>query len=283
MVSREPAFEGMMHCATTRDLRVNRTLLYLGVDTSTESAVYRPWPLLAVFLLIITIAAAAETEVREYDVRPGAHPPDVAPAADGGVWYTAQRLGARGRLRVTGQAGYYGRVDPASGKGTVFEAPRGSGPYGIATAPDGSVYYASLAGSHIARVDVENGHATVLIPPTAQQGARRVWADSKGGIWVSEWFAGKVARYEPRDNTWREWALPGERPQPYAIYVDERDQVWLSDFGANAIVRFDPVSERFSVIPLPSANAKVRQILGRRCEIWLPESGAVKLAVIKTR
>src|SRR3569833_2801611 len=173
--------------------------------------------------------------------------------------------------------------EPASGKVTVFEAPRGSGPYGIATAPDGSVYYASLAGSHIARVDVENGHATVLIPPTAQQGARRVWADSKGGIWVSEWFAGKVARYEPRDNTWREWALPGERPQPYAIYVDERDLVWLSDFGANAIVRFDPVSERFSVIPLPSANAKVRQILGRRGEIWLPESCADKLAVIKTR
>jgi len=319
--------------------------------------VYRPWPLLVAFLLIITTAAAAETEVREYDVRPGTHPHDVAPAADGGVWYTAQHLGAlgwldpqtgrtrhiplgeassphgvivgpdgaawvtdsglnavvrvdpatdqvrvfappegtphmnlntaafdtRGRLWFTGQAGYYGRVDPTSGKVTVFEAPRGSGPYGIATAPDGSVYYASLAGSHIARVDVESGHATVLIPPTAQQGARRVWVDSKGGVWVSEWFAGKVARYEPRDNTWREWTLPGERPQPYAIYVDERDQVWLSDFGANAIVRFDPGSERFSVIALPSANAKVRQILGRRGEIWLPESGADKLAVIKTR
>src|SRR3569833_822323 len=91
MVTREPAFGGMMHCATTRDLRVNRTLLYLGVDTSTESAVYRPWPLLAVFLLIITIAAAAETEVREYDVRPGAHPHDVAPAADNGKKNTTQR------------------------------------------------------------------------------------------------------------------------------------------------------------------------------------------------
>ena len=34
----------------------------------------------------------------------------------------------------------------------VFDAPRGTGPYGIATAPDGMVYYASLAGSYIARV-----------------------------------------------------------------------------------------------------------------------------------
>lgn len=31
----------------------------------------------------------------------------------------------------------------------MFEAPRGRGPYGICTAPDESVYYASLAGNHL--------------------------------------------------------------------------------------------------------------------------------------
>src|SRR3569832_1460001 len=129
--------------------------------------------------------------------------------------------------------------EPASGKVTVFEAPRGSGPYGIATAPGGSVDNASLAGSDKARVDVENGHATVLIPPTAQQGARRVWADSKGGIWVSEWFAGKVARYEPRDNTRREWALPGERPQPYAGGGGGRGRGGRAGGGAGAGGRGD--------------------------------------------
>ena len=39
----------------------------------------------------------------------------------------------------------------------VWDAPRGRGPYGITTTPDGEVYYASLAGSHIARIDVETG------------------------------------------------------------------------------------------------------------------------------
>jgi virginiamycin B lyase len=286
----------------------------------------------------------------------GSHPHDVAPAADGTVWYTAQSAGALGRLdpatgetrhiplgtrsaphgvivgpdgapwvtdsglnaivRVdpatdevksfplpagrnvnlntaafdargtlwfTGQGGVYGKLDPASEVVEVFDAPRGRGPYGITSTSDGAVYYASLAGSHIARIDPVTGAATSIDPPTLNQGARRVWADSQGRIWVSEWNAGQVGVYDPAANTWREWRLPGDRPQAYAVYVDENDQIWLSDFGANALVRFDPASETFEAFPLPSSAAAVRQILGRPGEVWGAESGADKLVVIRTR
>ncbi len=192
-------------------------------------------------------------------------------------------FGGDGRLWFTGQSGIYGRLDPETGEITVFEAPRGPGPYGIASAPDGSIYYASLANSYVARIDLQTGTAEVLEPPTPGQGARRVWSDSRGRIWVSEWVAGQVAVYDPAEDSWREWKLPGERPQAYAVYVDERDVVWLSDFGANALVSFDPERETFQVYPLPSPNAQVRQILGRPGEVWGAESGADKLVVIRTR
>lgn len=312
--------------------------------------------MLFVVLLFFTATALAELTVKEYPLPAGTHPHDVAPATDGGVWYTAQHAAALGwldpatgktrhialgessrphgvivgpdgapwitdsglnaivrvdpatfQVRVfpppagtpamnlntatfdrngilwfTGQAGYYGRADPASGEVKVFEAPHGIGPYGITTAPDGSVYYASLAGSHIARIDVKTGKAEVITPPTEGQGARRVWADSKGNIWVSEWFVGQLARYTPATRSWREWQLPGNEPRAYAVYVDDRDKVWVSDFSANAVLRFDPVTEEFESVKLPSPSASVRQILGRAGEVWLPESGADKLTVIHT-
>ena len=173
-----------------------------------------------------TPAAPPAPTLQEYPVPSGDGPHDVWPAADGGVWYTAQRSGQLGWLdpstgetrrvalgpgsaphgvivgpdgapwvtdgglnaivRVdpatqavqvvplpgrpanlntatfdrsgvlwfTGQNGVYGRLDPATGGGVqVFEAPRGAGPYGMATTPSGQVFYASLAGSHIARID----------------------------------------------------------------------------------------------------------------------------------
>jgi virginiamycin B lyase len=187
----------------------------------------------------------------------------------------------RGVLWFTGQSGIYGRLDPKVGKVEVFDAPKGPGPYGIAATPDGTVYYASLAGSYIARLDPNTGAATVIEPPTPKQGARRVWADSKGNVWVSEWNAGQLGRYDPATNTWKEWRLPGKNPGAYAVYVDDQDKVWLSDFGANALVRFDPVKEAFDVFPLPSSGANVRQLLGRHGEVWGAESGVDKLVVIR--
>jgi virginiamycin B lyase len=145
------------------------------------------------------------------------------------------------------------------------------------------VYYASLAGSHLGRIDVRTGRATVLRPPTRGQGARRAWSDSRGRIWISEWNAGKVGMYEPRTGRWREWRLPGSNPMPYAVYVDEKDIVWLTDFGANALVRFDPATARFMPLTLPTAGAEVRQLHGRRGEVWGAESGTDKLVVVRTR
>jgi virginiamycin B lyase len=188
-----------------------------------------------------------------------------------------------GVLWFTGQSGYYGRLDPASGQVEAFEAPRGRGPYGIAATPEGKIYYVSLAGSHLAAVDSASGEASVIEPPTPDQGARRVWSDSEGRLWISEWNAGQLGRYDPSTGEWREWRLPGDQPLPYAVYVDDQDQVWLSDFGANAMVRFDPIQESFEVFPLPSVPANVRQILGRPGEVWGAESGVDQLVVIRTR
>lgn len=310
--------------------------------------------LAAAFSLSLIPGAFAET-VSYFPVPAGTHPHDVAPApaANGVVYYTAQRTGklgilhpqsgkveelplgtgsaphgvivgpdnaawitdsglnaivrfdpksrdiktwplpkdagnanlntatfdGQGRLWFTGQNGIYGRLDPATGAMKVWKSPRGRGPYGIATTPDGEVYYASLAGNHIAHIDTETGLATVIEPPTAQQGARRVWSDSQGNIWVSYWNTGHVGKYDPATKKWREWKLPGEA-KAYAVWVDEQDKVWLTDFASNALVRFDPVSETFKSFPSDQQEARVRQLLGREGEVWGAESSNDRLVRI---
>ena len=311
----------------------------------------------AIFVVALAAGAALGAErMRSFAVPTGAHPHDVAPAADGGVWYTAQYQGALGHLdpktgktrqiplgsgsaphgvivdrdgnawvtdgglnaivkvdpatdRVTvfplpetasnanlntatfdndgilwftGQTGFYGRLDPHTGAMELFRAPKGRGPYGIDTAPDGNVYYASLAGSFVGLIDRATGKTTILAPPTENQGARRVWADSKSNLWVSEWNAGQVSRYDSHTQEWKSWKLPGDGARAYAVFVDDKDKVWLSDFNANAILRFDPATESFTAFPSPRRGARVRQILGRPGEVWAPESGTDTLVVIET-
>jgi virginiamycin B lyase len=255
---------------------------------------------------------AATGTIREIPLGAGSSPHGVITGPDGAAWITDSGLNAivrvdpatdqiqsfplpsdrpnanlntavfdpSGTLWFTGQSGVYGRLDPASGEVTVFDAPEGRGPYGITAAPNGDVWYASLAGSHIARIDPSTDKATVVDPPTADQGARRVWADSRGRIWVSEWNAGRLALHDPATGAWQEWPLPGDGPQAYAVFVDDQDVVWLTDFGANSIVRFEPGSEAFTSVVLPSDNASVRQLHGRPGEVWGAESGTDKLVVV---
>jgi len=188
-----------------------------------------------------------------------------------------------GILWFTGQSGIYGRLDPATDDMEVFDAPRGRGPYGIAATPDGDVWFSSLAGSYIAKITDVDGTLEVVDTPTPGGGARRVWSDSRGRLWVTEWNAGNLAMYDPDAATWNTWPLPGSNPQPYAVFVDDADFVWVTDFGGDALVRFDPTAEEFTVFPWPTPGAQVRQLLGRPGEVWGTGSAIDTVIILRTR
>jgi len=197
--------------------------------------------------------------------------------------YTNLNTGAfdrNGMHWFTGQNGIYGRIDPASGEIDVWQDPDGRGPYGIAATPDGTIWYVSLAGSHLARPDLETGELTIIEPPDANAGLRRVWSDSTGELWLSGWNNGKLYRYSPATGEWKSWQLPGEGARAYAVYVDETDRIWVSDFTANDTLRFDPETETFTAVPGSADGANVRQILGREGEVYLPESGSDRLMLV---
>jgi len=335
-----------------------RDRLVLIVALAAAVAVAAPSPPAATQSATPAASPAACLTLQTFPVQAGDHPHDVAPAADGRVWYTAQAAGALGLLdpasgaiervplgagsaphgvivgpdgtawvtdgglnaivRVdgathavktyplppdaasanlntavfdrngvlwfTGQSGIVGRLDPATGAVRTWPAPRGAGPYGIAVTPDGAIYFASLAGSYLGRIEPAGDDIRIEAtdPPTAGAGPRRVWSDAKGLLWISEWNAGQLARYDPATGRWQEWRLPGADPHAYAVYVDDQGAVWLSDFGGNALLRFDPAAASFASLPLPDANAAVRQLNGRPGEVWGAESGADKLVRVRT-
>ena len=63
--------------------------------------------------------ATATARMDTYPVPKGTHPHDVAPAKDGGVWFTGQ------------QAGHLGHLDPVTGTVTQVKLGNGSAPHGV--------------------------------------------------------------------------------------------------------------------------------------------------------
>jgi len=125
------------------------------------------------------------------------------------------------------------------------------------------VFFASLAGNYLGQIDRETGTVMVLEPPVPRQGARRVWSDSRGALWITGWNSGDLFRYDSKSKAWAHWHLPGDRPQPYAVYVDETDAVWVSDWGGECDPTLRSEDREIRLIPTARPYAGVRQLASR--------------------
>ena len=188
----------------------------------------------------------------------------------------------KGRIWFTGQNGIYGRLDPKSGDMKVWDAPKGRGAYGITGTPKGDIWFVSLAGSYLANVDLETGAATVYEPPTKDQGARRVWSDSQRPAVdqrVELRQRQRLRSGRPRAGSNGSCRARSRAPTPCGSIRTTRSG--SSDWAANAIVRFDPVTEKFESFPSDRPDSNVRQMLGRKGETWIAESGTERIRVIR--
>jgi len=138
-----------------------------------------------------------------------------------------------GMLWFTGQSGVVGSLDPKTGKLTAKDAPRGR-PYGICATPAGEIWWCSLAGSFIARIDRRTGDSIVVEPPTKDQGARRVWSDSGGRIWVAEWHSGNLSVHDPATERFESFVFPRAGAAIRQI-LSRPGEVWLPESGTEHI------------------------------------------------
>ena len=114
-----------------------------------ESASVQPSP---------SAAAVLQFSTETFAVPGGTHPHDVAPAVDGGVWYTAQHTGRLGWL------------DPETGDYREIPLGDGSAPHGVIVGPDDAPWITDGGLNAIVRVDPETDAVTRYpLPAVAAQ------------------------------------------------------------------------------------------------------------------
>src|SRR5436309_2808828 len=115
--------------------------------------------LLVALALPVAPTALSQPVVQEYSVPAGSHPHDVAPAVDGGVWFTAQ------------SAGYLGWLDPNSGEVRQIPLGQGSLPHGVIVGPDGAPWVTDGGQNAIVRVDPSTQEVRVFRLPASAPNA----------------------------------------------------------------------------------------------------------------
>jgi streptogramin lyase len=66
--------------------------------------------------------------------------------------------------------------------------------------------------------------------------------DPQGRLWFAEFAANKVAMFDTKQETFREWDVPTPHTYPYDVFLDRNDELWSGSMSNDRVLRFDPVT-----------------------------------------
>lgn len=171
------------------------------------------------------------------------------------IWFTSQG------------ANSVGLFDVESGEPTIIPVPTPRArPYGIIMDQNMQRPWIALFGTHkLATVNPETMELREIELPNENSRPRRLAQTSDGMIWYGDYSRGYIGRYNPEDNSFREWPLPsGDSSRPYAVTVDDQDRFWVVETGVspNMFVGFDTNTKEFiSSTPIESGGGTVRNMV----------------------
>jgi virginiamycin B lyase len=224
------------------------------------------------------------------------------PAPDGTVWFTEASLGRIAHLNpLTKEIIEYqnpplpdgrrtnshtirvdesGRVWTSGGpaislfdpKEEKFEHFDLGGTYANTVGKNGDQWFTSFReDGPIGRV-TKDGVLSKFSPPTKGK-PQRLQVDSDGIVWFSERRGGKIGRFDPKTETFKEFPLPGPEPSPYAIGIDRDHMIWYSSHEQDTVNRMDPKTGEVTEYPYPHSEIAMREFfLDSQGRMWYASS-----------
>jgi virginiamycin B lyase len=80
-----------------------------------------------------------------------------------------------------------------------------------------------------------------------------------GMIWVGEFNAGKMARFDPATQMFKEYPLPGPDPSPYSMGFDANGYLWYNSHHMDVLARFDTKTGKATEYPVPHSEMAMRE------------------------
>lgn len=169
----------------------------------------------------------------------------------------------------------------------------------LAAAPQLSVRASSALPQYINEYDV----------PTPSSAPLAVSVDRNGIVWFTESNATKLGRFDPNNDTFKEYTVPGAGDM-WGLTIDQRGYIWLTQYslkgsvspggavepgGYGRLIRFNPNNGNFTVINISTPGAFpfrvttdsegriwFTELLGDQIGYYDPESGKLQTYAVPT-
>jgi sugar lactone lactonase YvrE len=130
--------------------------------------------------------------------------------------------------------------------------------------------------------------------PTPNSAPLAITVDGNGDVWFTESNASKLARFDPANQTFKEFRVPWVGDM-WGVIADPRGYIWFTQYsgkgnvnpggaiiggGNGRIVRFDVGTKNFTSIPIPTNGSfPMRLALDKHGRIWFTEFLGNKIGV----
>jgi virginiamycin B lyase len=105
-----------------------------------------------------------------------------------------------------------------------------------------------------------------------------------GSIYIAVMSGNKVARFDPKTQSFKEWELPPGH-HPHGLLVDRQGMVWTTGNGNGTIGRLDPASGRVTEFKTPSGGGGPHTLIitDDQSTIWFTMQSGNKVASLQTK
>ena len=202
---------------------------------------------IAIVAAALAASAAHSAEVTFYQLPRSAYPHDVAPAVDGGVWYSGQMRGVLGHF------------NPKTGANDEIPLGSNAAPHGVIVGPDGAPWLTEGGQNAIARVDPVTRKVQFfpLPPDFANANLNTAAFDRFGKLWFTG-QAGVHGRLDPASGKLDAWKSP--RRGSYGITATPAGEVWFAMLAGDSIGHVDRATGNVEVVEPPRKGSGPRRI-----------------------
>jgi streptogramin lyase len=174
-------------------------------------------------------------------------------------------------------------AEPAARRAVIDEWELGKGEsmqHDIAVHPDGRVYSVDFTQDRLYSIDPysETGDPityqlprpdnsnlggllgadnAVLLPGfNAYLAPHSLQMDSKGKIWMTLSYAGKMTSFDPKTGNWELFDADDGAIYPHTLRIDKKDRVWYTVAVSNHIGMLDPATGEHRLLDIPTTSIK---------------------------
>ncbi len=144
-----------------------------------------------------------------------------------------------------------------------------AGPLGIASGPDGNVWFAELNDNKIGRI-TPAGVITEYPTPTQDSGPNYIAAGPDGAMWFTEYGADQIGRITTSGQV-SEFPVPTTGSSLEEITAGPDGDLWFTEAAADQIGKIDPSTHIVTEYPAPSGSYPWGITRGPDGNLWFTE------------